>query len=184
MFHNNIEMCKSYYEEPEEYKRKRILKWKGRGVIYDDFDDLYDIYINTMNCQNCKKPFETSKDRCLDHDHETGLFRKILCQGCNTYDSHLKYPANFTSKEKEQAYFKKYREEHKEQSQAYFKKYSEEHKEIKQAYNKAYNEKHKEERCAKNRQKLQCFFCGKHMSTSSLTRHYNKGYCPNIKPIN
>jgi hypothetical protein len=115
MYHNNIQLPLSYYENEKLYKQDMIYKWKSRGVIYDDFDELYEIYMNTMNCQNCTKPFITSQNRCLDHNHDTGMFRKIICQGCNVRDSHLTYPSHFISKEKEQLYMKEYREQHKEE---------------------------------------------------------------------
>jgi len=61
-------------------------------LIYDDYDALYEAYIKTSECQHCNKAFKTSRDRCLDHDHITGIFRNIVCRGCNTRDSYIKYP--------------------------------------------------------------------------------------------
>ena len=57
------------------------------GVIHDDFDALYEHYINTNECDVCHKVFKSTKDRCLDHDHNNGQFRQILCNSCNTYDN-------------------------------------------------------------------------------------------------
>jgi hypothetical protein len=34
--------------------------------------------------------FEDTFYRCLDHDHETGVFRKVVCRSCNNMDSYLK----------------------------------------------------------------------------------------------
>ena len=162
MSHNTIEMCKSYYENPNKYKRFQINNWKSRGVIYPDFEDLYDVYMNTMGCQHCNKPFKKSTDRCLDHCHETGLFRMIVCCGCNNMDSYLKYSPEITSKEKTKITATKYREEHREQL-------------------KIYNEQHKERFNASRRTRLKCFFCSKELSKSSLLRHYKLGCCI-IKP--
>ncbi len=100
----------SYYKNQKKYKSDMISKWKRIGVIYDDFDDLYAVYVNTMNCSHCLKEFKNSKDRHLDHDHQTGLFRKIVCSGCNNRDSYLKYPPQFTSKDKKQKFSKEYYE--------------------------------------------------------------------------
>ena len=31
----------------------------------------------------------------MDHDHVTGLFRKIVCRSCNVMDSYIKYPNGY-----------------------------------------------------------------------------------------
>jgi hypothetical protein len=158
-----IEMCQSYYANPTEYKRQMIVKWKGRGVVYPDFNDLYDIYMNTLECQHCHKPFETSHDRCLDHNHETGLFRMILCQGCNNQDSFLKYSPDLSTKEKRKVYHKEYREQNRDKIFEQRKEYREQNKEV-------------------INMKLNCFFCSKQMSRKSLGRHFYDGHCI-IKPL-
>tara|TARA_R110000796_G_scaffold197056_1_gene313456 strand:+ start:64 stop:489 length:426 start_codon:yes stop_codon:yes gene_type:complete len=111
---------KSYHNNPSEYKRLKIVLWKYRGVKYDDFDDLYEVYMKTMKCGHCNKEFKNSLDRHLDHDHETGLFRKILCCGCNICDSHLKYEHDITSLEKKNILRKKIRESAKKKVRCFF----------------------------------------------------------------
>ena len=81
------EYCKEYRQTPNGIKSRRIIRWKERGVINDDFDKLYELYINTNNCNVCKKVFKNTKDRCLDHDHTNGQFRQILCHSCNIHDN-------------------------------------------------------------------------------------------------
>ena len=76
-------------------KSHTIKDWKSRGLIYDDYNELYEVYIKTMNCQHCNKEFKNTKDRCMDHDHSNGLFRKIVCRACNTSDSYIKYPNGY-----------------------------------------------------------------------------------------
>ena len=95
-------------------KAHSIRDWKSRGLIYDDYDDLYEIYIKTMKCDHCNKDFKNTTDRCMDHNHETGKFRKIVCRACNTGDSYIKYPNGFNRKKYEQEYRDKYKEEIKE----------------------------------------------------------------------
>jgi len=73
-------------------KSDRISIWKNRGLIYHDYDDLFEVYRRTLNCQHCNKEFKNKKDRCMDHNHETGLFRKIVCNKCNTLNSYINYP--------------------------------------------------------------------------------------------
>ena len=84
---------------PSNAKNNTIKNWKLRGLIYNDYDDLYEVYIKTMQCQHCNKEFKNSRDRCMDHDHSTGLFRKIVCRLCNTHDSYINYPNGYDKKQ-------------------------------------------------------------------------------------
>ena len=79
---------KKNYEQPEEGKKKeKIRSWKKIGVKHDDFSSLYDYYLNCKNCEECDVELQignaVKNKRCLDHDHETGLFRNVLCNSCN-----------------------------------------------------------------------------------------------------
>jgi hypothetical protein len=88
------EYQKAYYEKIKEYfqtdagkKSRRIANWKERGVKSEDYDALYEYYINCKNCELCEieliEGMFGANKRCLDHCHKTGLFRNILCCGCN-----------------------------------------------------------------------------------------------------
>ena len=79
-------------------KSRTISRWKFAGVIYGDFEELYYIYMNTLKCYACNKEFKNSYVRCLDHDHSTGLFRAIVCRGCNSNDRYIKYPNGYDKK--------------------------------------------------------------------------------------
>ena len=76
----------------KEQKRTIMKNWKMRGLIYDDYDDLFEVYRKTLNCQHCNKEFRNKLDRKLDHNHETGLFRKIVCNRCNSGDFYINHP--------------------------------------------------------------------------------------------
>ena len=86
----NKEYKKEYYQTENGKKRNIIKNWEQRGLIHADYDILYDTYINTHKCDICGKEFKNTKDRCMDHDHDTGLFRHILCKSCNNHDSWVK----------------------------------------------------------------------------------------------
>ena len=168
----------SYYKNPQEYKRSMIKGWKEKGVVYADFDELYAVYINTLTCSHCSKEFINSRNRCLDHNHATGLFRAIVCSGCNVRDSYLKYPANFTSKDKQKQM----------DSERYYIKQDTILEQKKEYYNAnkdtilEKNKKHYEENRDKKNKKGNCFFCNKHMMIRNLRKHYLTGVCV-IKPI-
>ena len=79
---------KQYRETPASKKSKRISQWKGSGVIHNDFNELYEKYITTELCEecNCVLTYDspsTKTTKCLDHDHQTGLFRNVICNACN-----------------------------------------------------------------------------------------------------
>jgi hypothetical protein len=76
------EKCKT---DPNRVKALRINNWKRRGVI-GDLDELYKTYLETEKCNNCDYIFIDSKNKCLDHNHEDGYFRQILCRNCNNWD--------------------------------------------------------------------------------------------------
>jgi len=68
--------------DPNRLKSCRVNNWKRRGII-GDYDELYIKWLNTSNCENCNYSFIDTNNKCLDHDHNTGLFRNILCRNCN-----------------------------------------------------------------------------------------------------
>ena len=86
------EYNKQYLQTAQGKKVNRISEWKHTGLVdsdKDNYESLYNHYINTQKCEKCdieltedKSPTPTRK--CMDHSHTTGLFRNILCQGCNT----------------------------------------------------------------------------------------------------
>ena len=81
------EYSKEYRKTENSKKSNQISCWKIRGVKNDDFSSLYDKYINCKNCEECNVELQTGNNmknkRVLDHDHETGLFRNVLCNSCN-----------------------------------------------------------------------------------------------------
>lgn len=75
-----------YRATPAGKKLITISGWKHRGLVHNDFDSLYETYLQATQCSACKNEFKDSYDRCMDHDHDTGLFRQFLCRPCNNFD--------------------------------------------------------------------------------------------------
>ena len=78
---------------------KSITKrsWKRNGLITDNFEEIYNKYIYATHCQLCNKQFEKSLDRQMEHCHETGQFRNIVCNKCNHKKEDRKINSNNTS---------------------------------------------------------------------------------------
>ena len=79
---------KAYNQTEQGKKSIRIRHWRSYGVICENFDNLYDYFINCKDCENCGVELTVDKQntattRCLDHCHETGEFRDVLCNRCN-----------------------------------------------------------------------------------------------------
>ena len=80
---------KQWYKTEQGIKSQRIKNWKQKGIIHDDFDTVYDNYINTKECDVCKVELTEGRGkncRNLDHYHETGKIRGIICKKCNVTD--------------------------------------------------------------------------------------------------
>ena len=84
------------FELYKNHKRKTIYGWKRRGLIETDemILEIYEGCIRTSNCELCGKAFKNSRDRQMDHCHETGKFRNIVCRKCNQCKSDKKINSN------------------------------------------------------------------------------------------
>ena len=135
-------------------KYNTIYNWRRSGLIYDDYDALYETYIKTMQCGHCKTEFTKNNCRCMDHDHTTGLFRKIVCNRCNNKDIYIRFPNGFTEQDRKeywQEYYQKNKQKKIEQSQEYY-------------------QKNKQRILEQEKQKIECD-CGSIVRRSGITRH-------------
>ena len=77
----------SNHYRTEEGKRNSVINsWKNLGIILQDEQDWKSVYYYVEACETCEechKPFKTRFDRQLDHDHETGFIRDVVCISCN-----------------------------------------------------------------------------------------------------
>jgi len=68
-------------------KSRLIIIWRYWGVK-GDLQAIYERWLNTTHCDVCKVSLEGKK--CMDHDHQSGEFRHILCNSCNVNDFWMK----------------------------------------------------------------------------------------------
>ena len=60
--------------------------WKYRKVKWEseeEFEIIYTRYKDSKCCELCGIEYKTSFYKCLDHCHDTGKFRNIICRTCN-----------------------------------------------------------------------------------------------------
>ena len=76
---------KIYRYSPAGIKTSKVSSWKSQGMIDEDLHAVYDYYLKETNCMVCLEEFKNSRDKCLDHDHETGEIRYICCNYCNRH---------------------------------------------------------------------------------------------------
>ena len=75
---------KKYWQTDSGRKIMTIAQWKVEGLI-DEYEKVYERYEYTLFCDECRCDLDqcTKSVKVMDHDHETGLFRNILCTSCN-----------------------------------------------------------------------------------------------------
>jgi hypothetical protein len=85
-----IQYKKNWYQEN---KPQRSIKMRAANLrrLYGISVQQYDVLLANQGglCAICRK-VPTRKRLCVDHDHETGQVRGLLCDNCNTGIAMLK----------------------------------------------------------------------------------------------
>jgi len=97
-----------YRKSPQYKKSYTITGWKQIGLI-GIYDDIYERYLNITHCELCNVFLEGRgpNKKCMEHDHETGQFRNVVCNSCNMRKSDRKKPNVNTSGYKNISYQKR-----------------------------------------------------------------------------
>jgi hypothetical protein len=77
----------AYYEHKIEF-RERQLKRKY-GMTISDWEKLFDSQGRKCAVLGCRAEISGGHGWCVDHNHETGKVRGIICQRCNHALSYL-----------------------------------------------------------------------------------------------
>ena len=92
------EYDKEYKKTPQGKKVNIISNWKYIGLKETDekIEELYEIYTTIKFCEACdieltRTGKNSATDINLDHCHQTGKFRLMLCGTCNRHDGWKKY---------------------------------------------------------------------------------------------
>lgn len=82
---------KVYYEN--NWRQKGILNEEKKPFTIEDFDRLAVLQSNL--CKICLKPENDFKQLSVDHNHETGIVRGLLCHKCNIGLGHFQDNVNY-----------------------------------------------------------------------------------------
>lgn len=76
-----VKRSRKYYHKHTDGFRKKHLRYKF-GLTIKDYDKLYNEQSGC--CAVCEKhQSELKRALAVDHNHETGQIRGLLCSGCN-----------------------------------------------------------------------------------------------------
>lgn len=77
----------STWTDEQKARYKRTARAKTYGLTVEEYDALLDGH---ERCPGCGTPEPKGYDWCIDHDHETGKVRGVLCVNCNFVLGHAK----------------------------------------------------------------------------------------------
>jgi hypothetical protein len=82
---NKIQKVKEWQQNNEEKAKKyrKICEWKRRGLICQNYDQVYQLWLDSTHCDSCSCKYTNKNVKSMDHCHNTGKFRGIICNRCN-----------------------------------------------------------------------------------------------------
>ena len=72
--------AKKKYRQSDKGKMMMLKDAWKQGGLKTKWQDVWEIYVLATNCYFCNKIL---KDKCMDHNHTTGMFRGVCCKSCN-----------------------------------------------------------------------------------------------------
>ncbi len=85
---------REYYKENQEQHRYRSWSRLGGAATFEEY---WDWILSCTTCAVCNVFLPDTKDRMVDHDHDTGDVRGILCSKCNQAEGLLGSAENVKS---------------------------------------------------------------------------------------
>ena len=89
---------KEYSQTPNGKKVNKLKQWKHSGLIAskEEKDRIYNLYLTQRLCNACdcvltRNSDHSKTDTNMDHCHETGRFRHVICHSCNAHDNWKKH---------------------------------------------------------------------------------------------
>lgn len=72
-----------------------VSQWRSEKKMKlrpdEDWESIYIQWLVSDQCMFCDKDItDTKKQKCLDHDHVTGLIRGVICKQCNHFTNEKK----------------------------------------------------------------------------------------------
>ncbi len=88
---------RKYMKTPNGKKTSCLSNWKRQGLI-GNYDEIYERFIKTEKCDLCNLEFieghKGKYKKCMEHNHETGEIRNVVCQACNNSKTDRKLQKN------------------------------------------------------------------------------------------
>jgi hypothetical protein len=80
---NTCKLCEKLQLKSKKGKTKDTYLQREYGITIEQYDEM--LLLQNHSCAICKIHIvNLDKELAVDHDHETGEVRELLCSNCNT----------------------------------------------------------------------------------------------------